>query len=534
MLLAALVAARGAPVSTERLAEAVWPEAPPQDPQANLATLASRLRRVVGDDVVVPGPASYALGGRIELDLEIAADLVAVAASRLTRGEPTLAVASATRALDLLGDGRLAEEFGEWADTFRREAVEGCREARHVLARSATAIGRADLALAAANVACSDDPFDERAHRDVMRALVVDGRPSAALDTYQVLASRLADELGADPDQETRRLQLSILRGEPVEAIEPAPPTTTSSALVGREQELAVLDAAWVDASAGRTSLVLVDGVPGIGKTRLLAEATALADRSGGLVLSTVCRPGERSLFLQPFVDVLRPVLLGDAPGRARRAARLPPGHVGAPAARARRGAGDPVRAGRVRRPGAPPVLRRRRRGARRPVGRSPGAARARRPPVRRRRHRGPARPPAGPARVGTRAPPRGHPERGSAGSRPGDRPSAPGAPGAAAGVRGGVARGGRRLRVPRRAGAGAHPRPRAERRGQPPGARVGKLRHPAGRRGGRRRPAGPARPGDRRDRPRSRRPRAPGSTPRSSVGWSSARRWPSASPAPS
>ena len=315
VLLAALVAARGAPVSTERLAEAVWPEAPPQDPQANLATLASRLRRVVGDDVVVPGPASYALGGRIELDLEIAADLVAVAASRLTRGEPTLAVASATRALDLLGDGRLAEEFGEWADTFRREAVEGCREARHVLACSATAIGRADLALAAANVACSDDPFDERAHRDVMRALVADGRPSAALDTYQVLASRLAHELGADPDQETRRLQLSILRGEPVEAIEPAPPTTTSSALVGREQELAVLDAAWVDASAGRTSLVLVDGVPGIGKTRLVAEVTALADRSGGLVLSTVCRPGERSLFLQPFVDVLRPVLLAMPPG---------------------------------------------------------------------------------------------------------------------------------------------------------------------------------------------------------------------------
>ncbi len=37
----------------------------------------------------------------------------------------------------------------------------------------------------------------------------------------------------------------------------------------------------------------------------------ALAEDTGGLVLTGRCHPAERSLFLQPFVDALRPVLLG-------------------------------------------------------------------------------------------------------------------------------------------------------------------------------------------------------------------------------
>jgi DNA-binding SARP family transcriptional activator/tetratricopeptide (TPR) repeat protein len=315
VLLGVLAAARGAPVSVERLSELIWADAPPRDPQANLATLASRLRRVAGDALVVPGPASYALGPRVELDLDVAGDLLAAAAARQRRGEPTLAVASATRALALLGDGRLAEECGDAAEPLEREAAERCREARHLLAVGATTVGQTDLALAAATAATAHDPFDERAHRDLMRALVGDGRPSAALEVYRLLAARLSDELGADPDQETRTLQMAILRGttDEQEPVRDAGPD--SGALVGRDQELSDLDRAWSQAAAGAGSLLVVTGVPGIGKTRLLAEASALAARTGGLILTTVCRPAERSLFLQPFLDVLRPVLLAQAPG---------------------------------------------------------------------------------------------------------------------------------------------------------------------------------------------------------------------------
>ena len=312
VFVAALAGARGAALPTDRLVEAVWPDRPPRDPLANLATLASRLRKVVGDGFVEPGVSSYALGRGVELDLDVAAELVASAGARLARGEPTLALSAASRALDVLGEGEeLAEECGgAWAEGLRHRAIELRRDARHVRAEAATTTGQTDLARASAAAAVAADPYDERAHRDLMSALTHDGRATAALELYAALAARLADELGTDPDPVTQRLHVAVLRGEPAE--EPVPVTTSqrAGALVGRQEELTRLDRAWTEAAAGRASLVVVAGVPGIGKTRLLAELAGLAEASGGLVLATRCRPGERSLFLQPFVEVVRPVLL--------------------------------------------------------------------------------------------------------------------------------------------------------------------------------------------------------------------------------
>ncbi len=312
VFLAALAGSRGAALSADRLVEAVWPDRPPRDPQANLATLASRLRKVVGDGFVEPGGSSYALGRGVELDLDVAAELVGSAGARLARGEPTLALSAASRALDLLGDSEdLAEECaGAWADGLRHRATELRREARHVRAAAATTTGQTDLGQASAAAAVAADPYDERAHRDLMSALTHDGRSAAALELYAALAARLADELGTDPDPETQRLHLAVLRGEPTDAPSATATNPRARALVGRQEELTRLEHAWTEAAAGRPSLVLVVGVPGIGKTRLVAELAGLAGASGGLVLTARCRPGERSLFLQPFVEVLRPVLL--------------------------------------------------------------------------------------------------------------------------------------------------------------------------------------------------------------------------------
>ena len=72
---------------------------------------------------------------------------------------------------------------------------------------------------------------------------------------------------------------------------------------MGRDVELAAMERSWAAATAGEGGLVLVDGVGGIGKTRLLDATGDLAESTGGLVLQGRCHPAERSLFLQPFVD---------------------------------------------------------------------------------------------------------------------------------------------------------------------------------------------------------------------------------------
>ena len=156
------------------------------------------------------------------------------------------------------------------------------------------------------------DPFDERAVRDLMRAAVAAGRPAAALTAYDALARRLRDELGTDPAAATAELHLAVLRESALPRRPGAAPPgrSTSPALVGRDRELHDLETAWAAAGEGHGRLLLVEGEAGIGKTRLVDAVAALAERTGGRVLRSRCHPTERSLFLQPYVDALRPVLL--------------------------------------------------------------------------------------------------------------------------------------------------------------------------------------------------------------------------------
>jgi DNA-binding SARP family transcriptional activator/tetratricopeptide (TPR) repeat protein len=320
VLVAVLAAARGSAVASDRLAEILWGDDLPRDPPANLATLASRLRRSVGEEMVIASASSYALRDDVPLDVDVARRLVRGAATRLSRSEHGLAASSASRALEVLGaDDTLAEECGgDWAENLRREAADLRREARHLAVLAAAATGGSEGAMTAAAAAVEADPYDERAHRDLMQLLVADGRTAAALDAYAALAARLADDLGTDPDPETQRLHLALLRAEKPTASRSTTSTGAEGVLVGREDEVRALDEAWARAGAGHSRLVLVTGVAGIGKTRLLEESARLAEEGGGLVLAVRCHLGERSLFLEPYVEALRPVLLGLVGDRLR------------------------------------------------------------------------------------------------------------------------------------------------------------------------------------------------------------------------
>ncbi len=313
-LLALLASERGGLVPLDRITEALWPTTPPADPAANVATLVSRARRLLGASALTGNGAAYGLtAAGCTTDVDEADALGTEAAARLAAGEPALAAAAARRALRLLGSPPALpdEPDADWVVRLRRNTDELRRETRHVLAlsssdpREAVAVGSEAVAL---------DPYDERAVRDLMRAQVDQGTVAAALATYDGLATRLRADLGIDPAAPTSDLHLALLREErlPLEVAERAAPrSSTHASVLGRESELAVIDRAWLTACAGGGGLVLLEGVGGVGKTCLLGAAADLAGSTGGLALRSRCHPAERSLFLQPYVDALRPVLLG-------------------------------------------------------------------------------------------------------------------------------------------------------------------------------------------------------------------------------
>ena len=75
--------------------------------------------------------------------------------------------------------------------------------------------------------------------------------------------------------------------------------------LVGRPTELAQMEAALGELAEGRPAAIELDGEPGIGKTRLLAELARHADARGQIVLSGSASELERDLPFWVFVDAL-------------------------------------------------------------------------------------------------------------------------------------------------------------------------------------------------------------------------------------
>ncbi|MCW2959114.1 MAG: transcriptional regulator, LuxR family, partial [Solirubrobacterales bacterium] len=121
-------------------------------------------------------------------------------------------------------------------------------------------------------------------------------------------------------------------------------PRMMARSLVGRDTQLAQLEAALQDAAAGRPSFVFVAGEPGLGKTRLLDELHArVRDAGTARVLAGDCLAlGEGELPYAPLVGALRPLarsgetVLDGLPASTRaalatRAPSLAPGHLSAP-----------------------------------------------------------------------------------------------------------------------------------------------------------------------------------------------------------
>jgi tetratricopeptide (TPR) repeat protein len=136
--------------------------------------------------------------------------------------------------------------------------------------------------------------------RLVMRADAGAGRPAAALAAYAAFHRRLLAELGADPAPETEAVHAAVLRGE----LAPISRSGTVPSMVGRLEELRVLDAALARAGRGGSEAVVVEGDAGMGKSLLLRSWLGRVAGSA-LVVSGRCDELGRDLPLQPVVDGL-------------------------------------------------------------------------------------------------------------------------------------------------------------------------------------------------------------------------------------
>jgi DNA-binding SARP family transcriptional activator len=319
-LLALLVAHRDHLVGLDEIAATLWPPVGTPNAQQIVASLVSRLRRAVG-------PALQHIDGGYRLstrgwtvDLDDAERLIGVAEHHLAADESGLAHLAAKRATQILDLGRPLEDQPGLAaaDDLRVSTDALIRRARRAAWTSALALHDAESASIAAAAAALTNPLDEPAQRALMQAQYELGEPNAALRTYSALQRELRRELGTDPDPETQRVHLCVLRGEPGhwQAVSqsasshgrprPALSETRAVTLVGRDEVLAELRRAWRDAALGSQDSVLLLGGVGTGKSELLRTLARDVSGAGGAVLSTRCTPYDRTVPLHPLTDAIR------------------------------------------------------------------------------------------------------------------------------------------------------------------------------------------------------------------------------------
>lgn len=327
-LLKLLAVERAGLVTVDRIVEILWPDERPAAPEQNVATMVSRLRAVLGAELIQGGRAGYrlAVGPGVVVDLDVAARFCEQAEGKLATAA-AVALAAAERAHELLSAGTAIsdEPYADWADPARDQVRELLRRVRLAAAEASLATENPRRAASYAEAAVAADPLDEAAHRWYMSAAAASGEQAKALAAYEALRQRLGRELGADPAPQTRELHLAILREQdgglarsgPGRAA-PQGPRPGAILLAGRDRESKVLREAWAAAAGGQPGLVTITGEAGIGKTALAETLAAEAAGDGGTVLRTRCYETERSLFLQPIVEAIAPVATSTPAGTLR------------------------------------------------------------------------------------------------------------------------------------------------------------------------------------------------------------------------
>ena len=352
-LLAYLACHRDRDLTREHLADLLWPESDPEAARRNLRQALYNLRQGLGErgSEVVDGGGSHNVV-RLALGRDDLLDVGEFQAAfyRGFPGADEVVAGELARAVELYEGDFLAgflvnasAQFEDWLVAEQERLREAAVQALRALVEHFSARGEYGAAMRYCRRLLAVDPLSEEAHRELMRLHVLAGRRREALVHFQELEALLERELDAGPMPETRALYDSIVAddlpagGEARPKLRATLPLGPFVPLVGREPVLEELRASWRRArgriGASGPRLALVQGEPGIGKSRLLRtflnQISSQPRTPGSVVVQGRCPEPAPWHGGQPFASLLRGLrthLLGDRePPPALAAAAEPP-----------------------------------------------------------------------------------------------------------------------------------------------------------------------------------------------------------------
>ena len=275
-LLALLALEHPRGLSRTYVAGLFWPDMPEPRARRALSQAIWRLRQVLTQDAIITQGDSILLGDIIHADL-----------IRFRQHLDAGTVTELKKAVALYGGDFLPECYEDWALLARERLRERYLTALFTLFEKLRKERRYEEALSYIKEFVRHAPLREDAYRALMEVCLILDRPQEALQHFNVLRTRLLEELGVEPSPELRvlqetaqeRLQMSARAG-------PAPIFVPNAHIpfVGRHKERRLLLERVEQAMQGQGGVVALEAQPGMGKTRLLSEVRAGAEWRGMLV----------------------------------------------------------------------------------------------------------------------------------------------------------------------------------------------------------------------------------------------------------
>lgn len=274
VVLAMLTMGAGRPVGRSSLVDALWESEPPASAVSQVAVHISRLRKILGKEIVETVGGSYRLRTEaVDLDLDLADRLI-------RQGRENQHPDALREALSLwrgpvlegIESAALQPSIRRWEDT-RLAALED-------LARLTMQTKDVRALVDDLSVAVAGAPLREGLRCLLMEALWRSGRRADAMERFREGERLLRAELGVEPGAELQALHVRMLREQPIgdsaaltqsarSRPRPAPhqlPVDVNR-FTGRDDELAAVDKLVGETTGAR--LIGLHGPAGAGKTAL-------------------------------------------------------------------------------------------------------------------------------------------------------------------------------------------------------------------------------------------------------------------------
>ncbi|GAB6174378.1 AAA family ATPase [Paradesulfitobacterium aromaticivorans] len=311
------IAAHSSALSREHALAFLWPDQDRLAAQRALGATLHELRKTMGDALRADND-TLAVAAEVAIDAHLFEE-------RLSPPVADLELLTATLNLyrgDFLEGFSLPDlpEFDNWAvaerERYRRLTIRGLTAVAEQHEKRKNYLD----ALEALNRALEFDPLQEDLYCACMRLHCLAGDRAGAIRRFEKLRGLLDQEMGVPPMPQTQALYEAIItdkmlgtgdqyrasacvlrdkrpaRSGPLQVSTPLP-------FVGREAELSALRGLALGAEPG---FALIEGEPGIGKTRLVEE---FLRESGALTIRGTAHELEQILPYQPIVEMLRGIL---------------------------------------------------------------------------------------------------------------------------------------------------------------------------------------------------------------------------------